>query len=139
MAFADPGTGRNVLNNGLGSSPPTVTLTDTVSRGDVLGISAGTWVRAFGDVAAVIQGRVVALESGVSGDVIEVSHCPVIDGYTGAAVGGVVYCAEGAGNEGEITQTAPSTTNDATTIIGIMLDATRCQFFLNSRADSLSS
>ncbi|GAH86636.1 unnamed protein product, partial [marine sediment metagenome] len=37
---------------------------------------------------------------------------------------------------GQITQTAPSTSGDANTIIGIALSATEVMFFLNSRADS---
>ena len=57
---------------------------------------------------------------------------------TGATPGGYVYVAEGTDN-GEITQTAPSTSGDADTISGIALSATEVMFFLNSRADSTAA
>ncbi len=61
----------------------------------------------------------------------------VVTGYTGATPGGYVYVDEGA-NYGQATQTAPSTTGDANTIIGIALSATDILFFLNSRADGVA-
>ncbi|MDD5313474.1 MAG: hypothetical protein PHO26_10605 [Dehalococcoidia bacterium] len=136
MAFEDPGKGRSVIV-GPGPEAATVTLAEACSEGDVLGYSSG-WKKALAAVTAVIQGRLVALKGGAVGDVIPVAaHC-VVRGYTGATPGGYVYVAEGSDN-GKVTQTAPSTTNDANTIIGIALSATDIQFFLNSRADSLSS
>ena len=134
MAFDDPGAGRNIKNSNVGSRAPTVTLAEACSRGDVLGYSSG-WKRALATVGTAIQGRVVALSYGEVGDVIPVSPDPVVGGYTGATPGGYVYVAEGTDN-GEITQTAPSTTGDCNTIIGIALSATEVLFFLNSRADS---
>lgn len=89
---------------------------------------------ALATAGSVVQGRLVALADGVSGDVIPVSPDPVVSGYTGATLGGYVYVAEGSDN-GQITQTAPSTSSDANTIIGIALSATTVQFFLNARAD----
>ena len=103
-------------------------------RGDVLGYSSG-WKRALATTGGVIQGRVVALQDGAVGDVIPVSPCPVVSGYSGATPGGYVYVAEGSDN-GKVTQTAPSTGGDANTIIGIALSATAVLFFLNARADS---
>ena len=46
--------------------------------------------------------------------------------------------AEGSDN-GQITQTAPSTSGDANTIIGVAHSAATVMFFLNSRADSTAS
>lgn len=137
MSFADPGVGRSIVDSGRGTQPGKVTLTDSCNVGDVLGYSSG-WKRALATVSSVVQGRVVALAKGVSGDVIPVSPNPVVSGYTGGTAGAVMYVAEGTSN-GQITDTAPTTTNDADTPIGIMLSATDCLFFLNSRADHLSS
>ncbi len=137
MAFADPQVGRVIKDSGRGTQPGAVTLAGTVSRGDVLGYSSG-WKRALATAGGVIQGRLVALQDGVSGDVIPVSTNPVVSGYTGATAGSYVYVAEGTDN-GKITETAPTTTNDADTIVGIALSATDVLFFLNARADHLST
>lgn len=137
MAFSDPGKDRQIQDSGIGPYPPTVTLAGTVTRGDVLGYDSG-WKRALATAGGVIQGRLVALKDGVSGDVIPVSPCPTVGGYTGATVGGYVYVAEGTSN-GQVTQTAPTTSTDANTIIGIALSATEILFFLNNRADSTAA
>ena len=137
MAFADPGKDRKIENSNVGPSAPTVTLAAACVGGDVLGYDSG-WKLALATVGTAIQGRLVALQDGAVGDVIPVSPNPVVSGYTGATPGGYVYVAEGT-DSGEITQTAPDTTNDANTIIGIALSATKVLFFLNSRADSLAS
>lgn len=134
MAFSDPGTGRVVLDSGRGTEPGKVTLAEDCKCGDVLGYSSG-WKRALATTGSVIQGRLVALADGRSGEGVPASASPVIGGYSGATAGGYVYVAEGTDN-GEITQTAPSTSGDANTIIGVALYATEVMFFLNSRADS---
>jgi hypothetical protein len=134
MAFADDGISRKVECSNVGPEAPTVTLAEACKRGDVLGYSSG-WKRALATVTAVIQGRVVALQEGAIGDEVPVSPCPVVSGYTGATPGSPVYVAEGS-DYGKITQTAPSTSGDANTIIGIALSTTKVMFFLNARADS---
>jgi len=134
MAFSDPGKGRVVLDSGRGTEPEKVTLAEDCKSGDVLGYSSG-WKRALATTGSVIQGRLVALADGESGGEVPVSANPVVGGYSGATPGGYVYVAEGSDN-GQITQTAPSTSGDANTIIGIALSATEVMFFLNSRADS---
>ena len=133
MAFSDPGTGRVVLDSGRGTEPGKVTLAGDCKCGDVLGYSSG-WKRALATTGSVIQGRLVALADGVSGGEVPVSANPVVGDYSGATPGGYVYVAEGSDN-GQITQTAPSTSGDANTIIGVALSATKVMFFLNSRAD----
>jgi len=137
MAFSDPGKGRVILDSGRGTEPEKVTLAEDVERGDVLSYSSG-WKRALATTGSVIQGRLVTLADGKSGEEVPVSANPVIGGYSGATPGGYVYVAEGS-NNGQITQTAPSTTGDANTIIGMALSATKVMFFLNSRADSTAS
>ena len=122
------------MDSGRGTEPGKVTLAESCKRGDVLGYSSG-WKRALATQGSVIQGRLVALTDGQSGDEVPVSANPVIGGYSGATLGGYVYVAEGS-NYGQITQTAPSTSGDANTIVGVALSATEVMFFLNSRADS---
>ena len=133
MAFADPATGRNIIDSGRGTEPGRVTLAEACKVGDVLGYSSG-WKRALATVGTAIQGRVVALRGGASGDVIPVSANPVVGGYTGATAGAYVYVAEGTDN-GKITETAPITSGDCDVIIGVALSATEVMFFLNSRVD----
>ena len=137
MAFADPGINRKIQNSNVGPEAPTVTLAEACKRGDVLGYSSG-WKRALATTGTAIQGRLVALQDGAVGDVIPVSPNPVVSGYTGATAGNYVYVAEGSDN-GQITETAPDTTGDCDTIIGIALSATKVLFYLNARGDSLSS
>ena len=137
MAFSDPGMGRTILDSGRGTEPQTVTLAAACQAGDVLGYSSG-WKLALATTGSVIQGRVVALRKGAIGDEVPVSANPVVGGYSGATPGSYVYVAEGS-DSGEITQTAPTTSGDADTIIGIALSATEVMFFLNSRVDSTAA
>lgn len=137
MAFADPATGRVVRDSGRGTEPGKVTLAEACKVGDVLGYSSG-WKRALATTAGVIQGRVVALQGGASGDVIPVSPHPVVEGYTGATPGNPIYVAEGTDN-GKVTETIPATSGDATTVVGIALSATSVLFHLGARADSVAA
>ena len=134
MAFSDPGKGRLILDSGRGTEPEKVTLAEDCKCGDVLGYSSG-WKRALATTGSVIQGRLVALAERKNGGEVPVSAAPVVGGYSGATPGGYVYVDEGS-NNGQITQTAPSTGGDANTIIGLALSATEVLFFLNSRVDS---
>ncbi len=134
MAFSDSGKGRVILDSGRGTEPEKVTLAEDSKCGDVLGYSSG-WKRALATTGSVIQGRLVALADGKNGEEVPVSANPVVGGYSEATPGGYVYVAEGS-NNGQITQTAPSTSSDANTIIGVALSATKVLFFLNSRPDS---
>jgi len=136
MAFADPATGRKILDSGRGTEPQTVTLAEACKVGDVLGYSSG-WKRALATTGTAIQGRIVALRGGASGEEVPVSANPVVGGYTGATAGAYVYVAEDTDN-GKITETAPSTTGDCNTIIGVALSETKVMFFLNSRVDSVA-
>lgn len=115
-----------------------VTLAGTVTRGDVLGYSGG-WVRALATVGSTVQGTLVALEDGVSGDVIQAARGVVMaDRLTGMTPGGVLYVAEGSLN-GQYTETKPSTTNDVTTPVGFSLSATEAVIWPESGARTLSA
>ncbi len=111
-----------------------MTLAEDCQSGDVLGYSSG-WKRALATTGSVIQSRLVALAEGKSGGEVPVSANPAVGGYSGATPGSYVYVAEGS-NDGQITDTAPSTSGDANTIIGLALTASEVMFFLNSRPDS---
>ena len=133
MAFADPGINRKIENSNVGPEAPTVTLAEACVRGDVLGYDSG-WKLALATVGTAIQGRLVALQDGAIADVIPVSPNPVVSGYTGATAGAYIYVAEST-DSGQVTETAPTTSGDCDTIIGIALSATKVLFFLNARVD----
>ena len=114
-----------------------VTVAEAVKDGDILGYSSG-WKKALAAQGSVIQGRLVALKNTPSGGQCPVASVCVVTGYSGATPGGYVYVDEGS-NNGMVTQTAPNTSGDANTIIGVALSATDVLFFLNSRADSTVS
>lgn len=130
MAFADSGD-RNVT--AIGMKFP-ITLAGTVKAGDLIGYSSG-WKRALATAGTAIDARFVALQSGVSGDVIEVAPAAVVDGMTGATPGNPIYSAEGSSN-GEYTETAPTTSNDINTILGYAISATEIYVNPTMRADS---
>lgn len=114
-----------------------ITLAGTVIAGDVLGYSSG-WKRALATVGTAIQGKLVALEDGVSGDVIEATRDALISGFTGGTVGGLVYVEEGAGVGGGYTETAPTDTGDVNTIVGHILSATDILVAPSVRAGSVA-
>ncbi len=123
MAYADDTTGgRVILSHNGGTQPPTITLGEACEVGDILGYSSG-WKRALATTGTAIQGRLVALRSGASGDVIPVATEAVISGVSGATTGSPVYVAEGT-SYGETTQTAPTTTGDVNVPIGLALSDT---------------
>jgi hypothetical protein len=134
MAFADPQVSRIVIDSGRGTNPGKVVLAEACVAGDVLGYSSG-WKRALATVGSVIQARLVALKGGAAGEEIPVSPHPVVSGYSGATAGNPIYTAEGTAN-GQVTETEPTTTNDANTVLGYSLNATTIQFNIG-RADSL--
>lgn len=137
MAFSDPGKNRSIWDKSRGPQPAEVTLAEDCALGDVLGYSTG-WKRGLATAGSVIQGRCVALAPGKSGKVVPVDPAPVVRGYSGGTPGNYVYVAEGT-NKGKITETKPSTTDDADTVVGIVLSATKVLFFLNSRPDSVAA
>jgi len=131
MAFSDPGTGR-IIEQGEGLVK--ITLAEAVKAGDILGYSSG-WKRALATTGTAIQGRLVAGEDGVSGDVITAYRRAVVGDYSGGTAGNPVYVAEGT-DYGKITETKPTTAGDCDTIIGYMVSATVAALEPGSRADS---
>jgi len=114
-----------------------VTLAGTVIQGDILGYASG-WKRALATVGTAIQGKLVALEGGVTGDVIEVCREAIISGFTLGTPGGLVYVEEGAGVGGGYTETAPVTAGDVNTIIGYVLAADTIIVSPSTRAGSVA-
>ncbi len=112
-----------------------IELNSPCKAGDALGYSGG-WIRALATVGTVVHAELVALESGEDGDVIEAAQLAVLGGFTGGTVGAPVYLAEGSGNDGEYTETAPSTQFDINTIIGRILSATQILVMPSVRAGS---
>jgi len=121
MALTDNTTGGRILLQGI--CPARIAISDTVEVGDLLGISSSTWVRALATTGGVVHARMVAGQSGVSGDTIIAYPFAVVGGVTGGVIGAAVYNAEAA-LKGEYTATAPDTTGDVNAPIGISLTAT---------------
>jgi hypothetical protein len=129
MAFADPGVGRHVIS-GPGPAAPMVTLAQACEEGDILGYSSG-WKLALATAGSVINPQLVALKKGAIGDSIPVATVCVVTGYTGATPGALIYLAEGSAS-GDVTETAPTTTNDVKTVIGLALAADTVAFNLSN-------
>ena len=131
MAFSDPGNGR-IIEQGEGLVK--ITLAEACKAGDILGYSSG-WKRALATTGTAIQGRLVAGEDGAGGDVITAYRRAVVSGYSGGTTGGAAYVAEGTDN-GQITETKPTTSGDCDTIIGYLVSAAVAALEPGSRADS---
>ena len=136
MAFADAQTGGLILD---GSMPVEVTLASTVSKGDAIGYSTG-WKRALAAAGSVIQLKAVAAMDGKTGDKIAAYFGKARLGgrFSGATIGNPIYVAEKTDN-GKYTETAPSTQNDATKIVGYAVTATEVVLDPNANADSVAS
>jgi hypothetical protein len=137
MAFSDSQDAS--LTRIKESAPGTilvVTLAGTVTKGDAVGYSSG-WVRALATAASVVQIMGVALESGVSGNLIPVcfGDCILSGRLTGMTAAGSLYVAEGTSN-GMYTATVPTTSSDANTLIGYSLTATDALIMPLARARS---
>lgn len=135
MAFSDTQSSATIL---FGDGAAVIELAGTVTKGDVLGESAG-WKRALATAGSVVQARCVTSESGVTGQKITAYFGTVLmdDRITGATVGGALYVAESTDN-GKYTQTAPSTSSDANKIIGYALSATIMGIRPNEADDSVA-
>ena len=132
MAYGDTQYGGTVF--ALAAAIP-ITLAGTVSKGDAVGYSSG-WVRAFGGVAGVIQGRLVALQSGVLGDIIMAAFMAEVGGrFSEMTPGDPLYVSEE--DAGQYEEVAPNTTDDATTIVGYAITADEALIRL-TETDSLA-
>ena len=140
MAFADAGV-TDVTITRIPNYRIRVTLGDTVQRGEPIGQdSSGNWKGALATTGSVVQARLVVLQGGASGEVIEgVRSCRITGGrVTGATGGNSIYAAEGA-TAGLYTETKPSTTGDADTVIGQAVDATTLDVACQSNPDSVAA
>ncbi|MEE8442649.1 MAG: hypothetical protein V3S37_02775 [Dehalococcoidia bacterium] len=138
MAFADAGVADVTITN-VPNYRIKVTISDTVHRGDPIGQdTSGAWKRALSTVGSVVQARLIALQGGDSGEVIEaVRSCRLSGGrVTGATATNSIYVAEGA-TAGLFTETKPTTSGDADTAIGAAVDATTLDIACQSNPDSL--
>ena len=135
MAFADAQTAATIL---FGSEPAEILLKDTVVAGDILGYSDG-WKRALATVDGVIQGRCIAAEPGDTGDKIQAyfGHVIMTSRFTGGTDDAALYVAEGA-DDGQFTETAPTTTGDADKKVGAVLDAVTIIAFPTRDDDSVA-
>ena len=115
MAFADAQDNAIIT---YGAEPTTVKLAGTVKKGDAIGFSDG-WKRALATSGSVVQMRRVAGEDGASGqEITAYGGLVIIEGerFSGGTAGSALYVAEGSDN-GEYTETAPTTSGDLTGIL----------------------
>uniref|UniRef100_A0A6M3J2C5 Head decoration protein n=1 Tax=viral metagenome TaxID=1070528 RepID=A0A6M3J2C5_9ZZZZ len=135
MAFADSQASAQIF---YGDGEASIELAGTVTKGDILGNSGG-WKRALATVSSVVQGRCVASEDGVSGQRISAYFGTVLmdDRLSGGTKGSALYVAEGTDN-GEYTETAPTTTGDANKIVGYMVGASLAVIRPNMNDDSVA-
>lgn len=98
MAFTDNTSGTRVIKQGM--MPVKVTLTDTCEAGDLIGfdgVTSNAWERA--DANGKVPASLVAGEACVtSGDTITCYKMAIIDGFSGATTGDMVYLADDAGD-----------------------------------------
>jgi hypothetical protein len=134
MAFADAQANAVILH---GETEGRILLAGTVTRGDAVGYSSG-WKRALATVGTAIQMRCTAAEDGVSGQYITAYFGDCVVGgtrFSGGTAGSALYVAEGT-NNGEFTETQPSTTGDCDTIVGYVINTTTV--FLTPHANTHS-
>lgn len=113
MAFADV-TPRVVS---AVATPVKVTLAGTVVAGDLIGFTTG-WVQAVASATAPIAARLVAIEDGVSGDIIDATPFAAITSYTGGTAGSQLFLSSTAGGVKE------SVTGSVYQKVGMMVSAT---------------
>jgi len=136
MAYADA-QANGVID--YGEDEAEIKLAGTVKIGDAIGWSAG-WVRALATVATAIQMRCVAGNDGASGQKIKAYFGKTFLGgsrLSGGTAGSALYVAEGTDN-GEYTETAPTTTGDCDTVVGYMISATEAALIPGRNTDSVA-
>ncbi len=130
MALTEASPIRRIVKEAYGRCR--ITLAETVKQGDALGYSSG-WKRSLATVGTVIPCELIALEAGISGDVIEAAAGGVLGGFTGGTPGSALYQAEGSAY-GEYTETKPTTGSDIDTVIGRILSASEVLVLPSVRA-----
>lgn len=97
MAFTDNTTGGRVILEGI--LPVTVVLTDACEVGDLIGYEGVTdneWQRADANGKALAQ-LIAAERCETSGDTIKCYKMAVVDGFTDATTGDMVYLSDDVG------------------------------------------
>lgn len=146
MAISDPGMGR-VIEQGL--FPCKVTLSAACSAGDVLGVAEDAFdsltpvnanVNAHATGVTMVA-RLVAGEDGEVSDIITAYPIAVVSGYSGGTLMKKLYVSETSANAGTVVETAPATTGDAASLVGITLDADTVLLFpaLTGSPDTIAS
>ncbi len=130
MALTEASPIRRIILQAYGRCR--ITLAETVKQGDALGYSSG-WKRSLATVGTVIPCELIALEAGISGDVIEAAAGAMLGGFTSATPGAALYQAEGSAY-GEYTETKPTTGSDIDTVIGRILSASEVLVLPSVRA-----
>jgi hypothetical protein len=136
MAFADAQSGALILDSNV---PIEITLGESCAKGDLLGYSSG-WKKTLATAGSVIQARCVAGMAGKTGDKIVAYFGKVRLGgrLSGMTIGNPLYVDEGTAY-GKYTDTIPSTTNDATKVVGYAVSATEAVIDCMANIDSLSA
>jgi len=119
MPVTDAQSGGTVF--AVGPKVP-VTLNGTVSKGDLLAPDGTGYVRADADLAAgPLVPVLVALEDGVSADVIIAAEAALVSGhYSGGTKGAALYAS---GTAGKVTETKPTTVGDFAGKVGHLVAA----------------
>lgn len=125
MAFADSHTGGVCREVFGGGGMVMRDVDEDVEEGDLLfQRTTGTVKLALATVATAEQAHYVAGQKAASGTKVPCLPAAVVSGrISGASIGSPVYLAEGS-NDGQYTQTAPSTTGDVNNPIGFAISAT---------------
>ncbi len=130
MALTEASPIRRIVKEAYGRCR--ITLAETVKQGDALGYSSG-WKRSLATVGTAIPCELIALEAGISADVIEAAVGGVLGGFSGGTPGSALYQAEGSAY-GEYTETKPTTGSDIDTVIGRILSASEVLVLPSVRA-----
>lgn len=137
MSFSD--TQDNATLD-YGEDEAIITLAGATVIGDAVGWSSG-WKRALATTGTAIQLRCVAGENGSTGQRIKAYFGKtVISGsrFSGGTAGAAMYVAEGSDN-GEYTETKPTTSGDVDTVIGYVLSATEVVVLPSRNIDSVKT
>jgi hypothetical protein len=136
MALADTQADAVIREASIPVKVTAKASTGTVAKGDLIGYSSG-WLRALATVGSVVQAEAVAGEDALPGEEYTAFFGPVyVDGrITGGTPGSTLFGAEGA-DSGKVTETEPTTTNDANKRVGMVISAT--SYLLHPQANPTS-
>lgn len=125
---------ERVIQQGI--CPCKVVLAAAATVGQLLGYSSG-WVLALATAAGVIEPILVAGERGAIGETITAYPMAVVEDLDAPyTAGATYYCGEtGNGGAGEVTATAPSTSNDLVARVGKALSTSQIMLDLFWKAD----